>query len=279
MTTSMSINKLARTRVLLFGGTSGIGFIVARLALEHGASVILASSQPDKVNEALRRLHELYPGEEYVHRIAGHPCNLGNEATLEAGIIQLFEYATSSSPFPKSSPTEAFVPLDHIVFTAGDRLSIHPINSPEITVPYLHAAGTVRFTGSVMVSKHASTYMRKAPSSSITFTSGANTTRPSFGWGIVAAFGAAVEGLARGMAVDLAPIRVNTVSPGAVVTEMWGISEKGESEARREKYRKSTLIGELGRPEDVAEAYLYLMKDRFVTGELVSSNGGTFLQG
>lgn len=76
------------------------------------------------------------------------------------------------------------------------------------------------------------------------------------GWTIVAAYGTALEGMTRGLAIDLAPIRVNLVSPGAVHTELFG--EVGEEVLG--KFREMSLTGEMGRPEDVAEGYLYAMK-------------------
>ena len=77
----------------------------------------------------------------------------------------------------------------------------------------------------------------------------------------------------RGMAVDLAPIRVNIVSPGAVVTELFD----GAPEGTLERFRKATLTEQLGTPEDVAEAYLHAMKDGFMTGNVLVSDGGRIL--
>lgn len=73
----VSINKLTGTRVLVIGGTSGLGFAVARAALEHGASVLVASSRPEKVQSAVSRLRTLYPDEQFTTRIAGTTVDLG----------------------------------------------------------------------------------------------------------------------------------------------------------------------------------------------------------
>ncbi|KAB8238538.1 hypothetical protein ETB97_008221 [Aspergillus alliaceus] len=281
MTTHISTNKLANTRVLIIGGTSGIGFAVARIALEHGASIIVASSNPDKVTSAITRLKTLYPDDQYTARIAGTVCNLGDPASLEANVLNLYTFSTAPDTFPtqiQTNQTTDKVPLDHVVLTAGDALNLRNPTDSSFDVPYIQSSGTVRYIGGLILAKHAPTYLRQAPSSSITFTSGVNTTRPMPGWTIVTAMGAAIEGMARGLAVDLAPIRVNTVSPGAVLTEIFGSLGAEDMEKLVERFRAGTLVGEIGRPEDVAEAYLYIMKDRFVTGEVVGSNGGRLLK-
>ncbi|GMF77700.1 hypothetical protein BDV35DRAFT_282283 [Aspergillus flavus] len=281
MSTHISTNKLANTRVLIVGGTSGIGFAVARVVLEHGASIIVASSKPDKVNSAITRLKTFYPDEEHTNRIAGTVCNLADRETLEANVVNLYNFATAPDTFPNAQGTQTTdgkVLLDHVVMTAGDALGLRKPTDPTFDVPYIESSGTVRFIGSLILAKHAPTYLRQAPSSSITFTSGVLTTRPAPGWTLVAATGSAIEGMARGLAVDLAPIRVNTVSPGAVLTEIFGTLETDSLEKMIEMFRGQTLTGEIGKPEDVAEAYLYAMKDRFLTGELIGSNGGKLLK-
>ncbi|KAE8382160.1 hypothetical protein BDV26DRAFT_27628 [Aspergillus bertholletiae] len=284
MSIHISTNKLANTRVLIVGGTSGIGFAVARVALEHGASIIVASSKSDKVNSAITRLKSFYPDEEYTNRIAGTVCNLADRETLEANVVNLYNFATTPDAFPHAQrtqitgATDGKVLLDHVVMTAGDALGLLKPTDPTFDVPYIESSGTVRFIGSLILAKHAPSYVHQAPSSSLTFTSGVLTTRPAPGWTLVAATGSAIEGMARGLAVDLAPIRVNTVSPGAVLTEIFGTLETDNLEKMLEMIRGQTLTGEIGKPEDVAEAYLYAMKDRFVTGELIRSNGGKLLK-
>ena len=93
----------------------------------------------------------------------------------------------------------------------------------------------------------------------------------------MAAWGQGIEGIARGLAVDLAPIRVNLVKLGAVHTELFGDIPAERLENVLEKMRKNTLTGTVGRPEEVAEMYLGLMKCAFVTGSVVGVDGGRLL--
>ncbi|PWY71117.1 NAD(P)-binding protein [Aspergillus sclerotioniger CBS 115572] len=271
----ISINKLAHTRVLIIGGTSGIGFAVARAALEHGANIIISSSNPEKVSSTISRLQTLYPIPSYTERITGQPCDLGDQSTLETNLVSLLEHATSPSLFPNTTtPTKEKIPLNHIIYTAGSRPERTLISSPEINASSYAASGTLRVLAPMLIGKHAKTYLLDHYTSSVTFTSGVLAARPVPGLVLSAAVTAtALEGLTKGLAVELAPIRVNVVAPGAVETEIFdGFGDKREVYV--EGFRKGTLTGEVGRPEDVAEAYVWCMKDGFVTGKGLGVMGG-----
>ncbi|OJI79578.1 hypothetical protein ASPTUDRAFT_180021 [Aspergillus tubingensis CBS 134.48] len=277
----ISINKLADTRVLLIGGTSGIGFAVARAALEHGASIIISSSDPQKVSSTISRLQALYPNKVYTDRITGKPCDLGDQATSEKNLLDLLDYATSRSLFPNTaSPTRnndstERVLLNHIIYTAGTPPPRIPISSPDINASSFAALSTLRLHIPMVMGRHAQSYLVDNHTSSITFTSGLMAVRPAVGLAVGgAAVGSALEGLTRG----LAPIRVNAIAPGAVETEVF--QRLGHArEAYLEAFKKGTLTGEVGRPEDVAEAYVWCMKDAFVTGQRIGSDGGALLKG
>ncbi|MCJ1426009.1 hypothetical protein MMC29_003911, partial [Sticta canariensis] len=259
---SKYLSKLAGKRILVLGGTSGIGFCIAEAAVEHDAIVIVSSSNASKVDKAVHRLQTAYPSR--FSNISGKTCNLADPAALEANLGALFEFATGSK-------REL---LSHVAFTAGDAITISPI--AEASVDYMRNSSVVRFIAPMVLAKIAPPYLCPGPGSSITFTGGVNAAKPIPGWGILAAYGAGVEGFTRGMAQDLKPIRVNLVSPGAVGTEYDSVSAEVR-EAMQEAFRKETLTGRIGRPEDLAEAYLYCMKDGFVTGTIISSDGGRIL--
>ncbi|KAL9627113.1 MAG: hypothetical protein Q9164_007700, partial [Protoblastenia rupestris] len=190
------LSKLANSRVLVFGGTSGIGFCVAEAALEHNAQVIVSGSRPEKLEKALHRLKAAYP--DFEDRVSGHTCDLSDPSSLEDNIRSVFETVGS--------------PINHIAFTAGDTFKLTPV--AEATVDYVQKTGVVRFMAPLMLAKVAPKYLVPGPASSITLTGGSNSTKPSPGWTVLAAWGAGVEGMTRGLAKDLAPLRVNMVSPG-----------------------------------------------------------------
>jgi NAD(P)-dependent dehydrogenase (short-subunit alcohol dehydrogenase family) len=252
--------KLNGKRVLILGATSGIGFAVAEACFEYGANIIISGSHSERLEKTVQRLRENYGTVE--SRVHTHTCDLSDEANLESNVEKLLQAATENGTHK----------LNHIAFTAGDSIPIQKIN--DITIPIIRKQEIVRFLGPVMIAKHLEEYMEKSPDSSFTITGGVNSWKPRPGWSLPASSGSRAEGLARGLAVDLAPIRVNLVSPGAIKTELF---KRAISPQVEKAFTQKTLIKRLGRPEDTAEAYLYMMKDGFVTGTVLDTNGGYLL--
>lgn len=231
-------NKLEGKRVLVFGGTSGIGFGVVEAAIEFGATVAISGSNMPKLERTRERLLSQYPGVSK-DRIILKDCNLGNSANMESNIKALFDAVTDGGKHK----------LDHVVHTAGDALGIIPVT--DFTTDKWLRITNVRVLTGIFVAKFANEYINWSADSSITLTSGVNGHKPGKGWSVMAAGGGAVEAFTRGAAVDLSPVRVNCVSPGAIKTELFaGISPEAEK-----MYEDKTLVKRLGRPSDTAEAY------------------------
>ena len=263
MVSANKYNKLAGKRVLVFGGTSGIGFCVAEGCLEHGASVIISGTNQEKIQRTISRLRSSYPslGPD---QITGYACDLSDISRLEENLDNLLQKATESGR------------LNHIAFTAGDDLRTFSITDLKVTD--IQPAMAVRLYAVLILAKFIPKYMEISPGSSLSITAGVKTDKPIPDWSLVVAIGGALQALSRGFTVDLQPIRVNTVAPGPVHTELYErLKTKEKLGAALDASRKSTTTGEIGRPEDLAEAYLYIMKDRFVTGEVIRSNGGRLL--
>ncbi|KUL87656.1 hypothetical protein ZTR_05887 [Talaromyces verruculosus] len=258
------ISKLAGQRVLILGGSSGLGFTTAEAAIENGASVTIASSNPQKLEKALHRLRTTYKSFlQSGQTITGQVCDLSNQQTLERNLHDLLRVAAGDSK------------IDHITITAAPMLWPPPLN--ETKVEEVESHGFVRLVAPVMIAKLIPQYMHMTHKSSFTMTSGSHTVKPDPGWALHAAYCGAVEALMRALAVDLKPLRVNVVSPGAVLTE--GVIEiLGDAYEREvERCRRNSTLGVCGKPEDLAEGYVYLMKDQYVTGTIIESNGGMLL--
>ena len=259
-------NKLQNARVLIVGGSSGIGFVAAEATLEAGAgAVIVSSSNAQRVTTAVDRLKASYPSR--ARAVSGHACNLGDEANLENNVQSLFDFATNNGSEK----------LDHILFTAGDPLAIKPLS--ETTVDSIKQAGMVRFFAPLMVGKYAQKHLKEGRESSYTITSGGIMHRPMPDWTVVGSFAAGHGGIARGLALDLAPRRCNVVCPGVVDTELW----HGMDDSARKKFLKDmgdiSLTNLAGQPEDIAETYLYVMKDHNCTGSIITTDSGFNLKG
>lgn len=262
MTTAYAA-KLVGKRVLILGGTSGIGFAVAQAAREFGATIIVSSSSEDKIQAATGKLERIDSPSKA--NISGYRCELSDLASLERNLKALFDSATQKSQHL----------LDHIVYTAGNKVG--SISLADTTTSTITENGILRFYVPIMIGKLASSYMTRSPQSSITLTSGVNNVKPVPGRVLMAGWGAGVEGVTRALAVDLRPIRVNCICPGPTRTELFDGFPEEVLRPLLEKYKSSMMTGTIGSPADVAEAYLYCMRDAFVDGTVIHSSGGYLL--
>ncbi|WP_304192368.1 SDR family oxidoreductase [Phenylobacterium aquaticum] len=226
--------------VVVIGGASGIGFGVAEAAQAQGARVIIGSSQPANVTAAVARL--------------------GGAATGQA--IDVTDEASVAAFFAAQGG------LDHLVFTAGDWGASRGGPPGDIDLAAAQAAFAVRFWGALAVVKHASRII--APTGSITLTDGMMAHRPMKGAAVSTAMLGAIEHLTQGLAVDLAPIRVNCVCPGLILTER--NARMGPDMLKA--YTARSPLARPGAPAEVAQAYLYLMAGGYTTGQILRVDGG-----
>jgi len=249
--------RLAGKHVLVIGGTAGIGFCVAEASASAGANVTVSSSRESSVRSAISSLEKNYPSS----KVRGYVCDL-SKSTLEQDLEQLFEQVGE---------------VNHIVITAGDRVEILPLQ--EITLEKFQKAGHVRFLAPMLIAKVGSRYLSAGPDSSIVLTTGLSSEIPIPNWSIISSYAAGLHGMTKALALDLAPIRVNLVNPGAVVTDLWdkiGLT-KDEIQESFKNMKVTNLTRDIAQPEDIAEAYLWLMKDRNVTGTVANSDSGAKL--
>jgi NAD(P)-dependent dehydrogenase (short-subunit alcohol dehydrogenase family) len=130
----------------------------------------------------------------------------------------------------------------------------------------------LRYWGALASVKYASPHIR--PGGSIVLTSGLAGLRPHPGWALGASVCSAMEGLTRALAVELAPIRVNIVAPGVVVSPLWDDMTKEAREALYRQMAERLLVRHAGETEEVAQSYLYLMRQTFGTGTVLRVDGG-----
>jgi NAD(P)-dependent dehydrogenase (short-subunit alcohol dehydrogenase family) len=245
---------IAGQTVLIIGGSSGMGFAVAKLALAEKANVIIASSSQDKVDGAVKRLKSDSPS----GNVSGYTVDLAGE-DVEAQLENLFTQATKNGS------------LDHVVYTAGKGQS-PPLADVDLATAI--SVAQLPIFVPIFLGKIAPKFLSKGHTSSITFTSGAVAEKPVPGYSVLSSFVAGLNTFAKCLAVDLAPLRVNVVAPGATETEMWG----PYADFMRDMSSKNSLLGKPAKPEDVAEAFVYLLKNVDATGSIVSTNGGAPLK-
>lgn len=241
----------------IFSHSISIGFGAAQAFLDAGAKVTVISSNQDRVNDAVTRLKS--------PNVAGVVGNVRDEAAF----VEVLE---------------SLAPVDHIVFSAVDiiiRGKLEDLNLDDAK----HLFG-VKFWGSVLIGKGHSIYSANemsltlvavkkhaliTPGGSIILTSGIAGIKPGQGAATGGALNAGIIALTKGLASDLAEIkvRVNVVVPGLVKTELWG--KLGQSEEKQQETFANTVlpVGFVATPDDIAEAYLYLAKADYATGTSV----------
>jgi NAD(P)-dependent dehydrogenase (short-subunit alcohol dehydrogenase family) len=232
-------------RVVILGGSSGIGLAVAEQAESQGAEVVIASSNAERVEKAVQSL-------------GGNAQGLTVDLSDERAVETLF------------GSLGAF---DHLVFTAGD--SLHVENLADTDLKQARRAFELRYWAALAAVKYGSKGIRKG--GSIVLTTGIAGQRPHKGWVVAASVCGTIEALTRALAVELAPIRVNAVSPGVVRTNLWQSMTVAERESLFESVGNSLPVGRVGEPHDIAQAYLFLMQEEFSTGQTLVVDGGTVL--
>ncbi|KAG5659517.1 hypothetical protein KAF25_002076 [Fusarium avenaceum] len=265
-TQSHYTSKLVGTRVLVIGGTTGVGLAVAEACIDSGAaSVIVSSSNIDRINAAVSHLRDYCPDAKC--HILGFPCDLKHEKSLETNIEALFSASTSNGTNN----------LDHVVVTAGDRPTPRPLS--EVDFNFIKEAGMIRFFAPLLVAKHAVKHLVSGSASSLTFTSGISAYRPYPNWNAIGAYVSSLEGMTRSLAVEMKPTRVNLICLGPVDTDLMGHFYPNPEIRKKalEAISERAVTGAVGKVHDVAESYLYCMKDHNLSGSMIKTDAGMLL--
>ena len=240
-----SYRSLEGKTILVLGGSSGIGLATAQAAAADGADVIIASGNQKRIDAALKTL----PGNS-----RGFAVDLSQEENIGAFFKQLGA-------------------LDHLVYTAGENLNLQMIHETNISAA--RHFFNLRYWGAYASVKYASPLIRSG--GSISLIGGTANARPGKGWSMASSICGAVEGLVRAMAVELAPIRVNSVVPGVIETNLWNGMTAEDKSSLFKSMSETLLLGRIGQADDVALAFIYLMKQSFGTGQNLVVDGGTLL--
>ncbi|WP_427918657.1 SDR family oxidoreductase [Streptomyces sp. cg40] len=232
-------------RIVVIGGTAGIGLAVAEAAGREGARVVVASRRQESVDAALKRLPE---------DAEGRVLDASDENAVRDFFAELGDY-------------------DHLVYTAGEALLMESV--AESDLGRSRAFLDTRLWGAYTAVKYGAGSIREG--GSVVLTTGTAGRRPLPGTSVGAALCGAMESLTRALALELAPLRVNVVAPGVVRTGLWRELGEEDRDGLFESVAGSLPVGRIGEPADVAEAYLYLMRGGYSTGSTVVVDGGTVL--
>jgi NAD(P)-dependent dehydrogenase (short-subunit alcohol dehydrogenase family) len=236
---------ISNQKILIVGGGSGMGLALARRCVEAGAKVVIAGRGEDRLQQAREEL--------------------GNPPGLEMTVVDIAREDQVADLFARIGA------LDHIVSTAADIEGAYRL-LPELDLKAAQRAVDSKLFGPLLLAKHGAP--RLGVGGSMTFVSGIAAYRPAARGSVVAAVNAALEGLVRALAVELAPVRVNAVSPGWVDTTIWA-QVAGDRKAEMLAAMAERLpVGRIGQPDDIADAIFFLIGNGFTTGTTLHVEGG-----
>ncbi|MCX5890644.1 MAG: SDR family oxidoreductase [Deltaproteobacteria bacterium] len=237
--------NLKDKRIVIIGGTSGLGLATARAAAVRGAEVVIGGRHYEKLEKAKK---------EIGGKVEGLTLDVGDEGEIKAFFewVGKFDHLTTPGSTAHGGP---FLTLD----TASAQADFQS-----------------KFWGQYLAAKYGAPRLR--PGGSIVFFAGMWSQRPPAGVATFAAINSAIEGLARALAVELAPIRVNAVSPGLVDTPIYSGMPATQKEAMFKAFAATAPVKRVGRPEEVAQTVLYLMTNPFTTGSTLYVDGGYLLR-
>lgn len=158
-------------------------------------------------------------------------------------------------------------PFDHVIVAAAQTKTGQVA---DLTLPDARASINSKFFGAFRVAKAA----KVNDGGSITFVSGYLSHRPNATSVLQGAINAALEALARGLALERAPVRVNTVSPGLINTPLHAKMGEANRQAMFAKTAAHLPARRVGQPEDIAAAILFVTTNPFATGSTVTVDGG-----
>lgn len=233
--------SLEGLKIVIIGGSSGIGLASAKLARTEGAEVVIAGRSQEKLEHAVSELGD---------GVAARPADLASEDSIK----KLFE---------------AIDRVDHLLITGAEAVSGSVV---EDDIRELAPNVDSRLWGSIYATKYAAPKMSAV--GSITFFSGLSAWKPFPGEAVAAASAGAMESLARTLALELAPIRVNAICPGIIDTPLLDSFFGAQRQEMVAGIAASLPVGRIGRPEDIAEAAGFLMVNSFVTGTTLHVDGG-----
>jgi len=232
--------KLAGQTLVVIGGSAGIGLETARQARAEGADVILTGRDVGRLERAVN----------------------------EIGALRSVAFDAADADRVDRFFGELPAPVDHVLVTAGG-----PYYARLVDMDFAEAGRHLeaRLLVAMRIARQAMHKVR--PGGTLLFVSGVGGRRPSAG-PLTVALTAAMPALTKSLALEIAPVRVNSIAPGFVDTSLSASLLGGQLDARREELRRSLPIRRVVGPADVAALAVHIMTNSALTGVTYDIDGG-----
>jgi len=234
-------------KTIIIGGTSGIGLATAQKFCNEGFEVIIGGRDPNKLTEALNILG---------NSVQGSVVDASSDEQLQAFYHKIGRF-------------------DNLILSLSGRKGSGNFSSLDLNE--VRQGFEAKFWSQVRAAQLALPFI--SPEGSITFITAASAQAANPGTSGLAAINGAIECMIPVLAVELAPLRVNGISPGVINTPWWDWMPLEQRQAAFEMFAQFSLVGRVGQPEDIANAIFALATNRFITGQIQIVDGGLLLKG
>lgn len=240
------MDELSGKRILVIGGSSGIGLRVAELAAEQGAELTLAGRNEERLAQAKEAVS-------------------ASGATVSTVILDAHDHAALETFFSHT------VPFDHVVSMVGDVMGGGFLSADMDTIRRVMES---KFFTNVLIGKLAAAKLNAG--GSLVFTSGTGGRAQDACASYIGNLG--IQALVEGLAAELAPdVRVNTVAPTWTPTPFWRDMPEAQFDAIKERFETSIPLHRVATIDELASAYIFLMSNTFITGQKLAVDGGIML--
>jgi NAD(P)-dependent dehydrogenase (short-subunit alcohol dehydrogenase family) len=233
---------MSSQHIIIVGGSSGIGLATARHLLASGSQVTITGRNETRLIEARRQLG---PNAQ----IALMDASAADALPAQFARIGKFDHLVLALGSSRGVGHFSNVSLADVKLGFEEKVYAH-FATAQAALPFLNPTGSIIFVSGL------------AAQAAIPGTAG------------IGAANAAVAALVPILAVELKPLRVNGVSPGVIDTPWWDAVPEEQKQVMFKEFGAKNPVGRVGRPEDVAQAIAFLISNTFMTGHMVTCDGG-----